>query len=146
MAFDASIDHTIMVHVSKDSPRIEAVAALTPLKPGHLVAWNANGDLIAHGTADGAAQKIFVVEDDRGTIADTYALGSTVIAYNMRPGDVVWGYLADAETVAIGDFLTSNGAGLLQAPGITPLPGSIIGVAKEALTAVGNVRIKVEVM
>lgn len=145
MGFNSLVHHTIMLNVSPDSPRIEGYAAAS-ITPGYLLKWDSTGKLIGHSGADGTTQSLFAVEDDINTIDTVYTTGSRVIAYNMRPGDLVWAWLESGDSSTIGEYLTSNGAGLLQTI-VTPTPGCFVAVAKETLTTVASdTRIKVEIM
>jgi len=147
MAFNVLTDHTIMLNVSPDSPRIEAICGSTTMTVGTLVKWNSSSELVIHATADAPAQKIFAVENANDGIqaADAYVTGDNVIAYNMRPGDLIYAWLEAGETTYIGEFLTSAGGGLLHSP-VAATIGSYVCVSKQALTAVGNRLIEVEIL
>lgn len=102
------------------------------ITPGMLVAINAAGALIPHGTAGGKAENAFALEDalQGKTIRDNYASGDLVFYTIFKPGDVVFARLAAGENVAEGDGLSSNGDGTLQKIAGTE---SRIAVALEAV-------------
>lgn len=139
----------------------EADEALTP---GELVRFDADDELEPHGTAGGNAQPWFVVENPyvetaAGVLAiDTdYALGSYARVVYAQPGDVVYAFLADGQSVAKGAALVSDGAGALAAGGsravdeggtatYTIYSGSVVAYADEDKAASGaRARIKARV-
>lgn len=99
-----------------DNARKEEARAAGAITPGMLVAYNSSGNIIAHGTAGGQAQKTFAEEDAlQGRTIDTaYASGELVQLAVCAPGDVVQAWLASGENVTPADFLTSNGDGMLK--------------------------------
>lgn len=149
--------NTILVSVNGGStaerPLIER-AANVALTPGELAAFSADNELDPHGTANGAAQKMFIVEDPyrepgaNAAIDTDYAVGDLAYAINAQPGDIVYGWLAASEVANEGDALMSDGAGALQVTTVdaTVVVGAIVGYAGEDLTAGGSrARIKVKV-
>ena len=92
----------------------------------------------AHSTAGGNAVAMFALEDElQGNgINDAYAANDKVSTWVPNSGDQALAILVDGENVSVGDFVESNGAGLLQkytadtassAEAITVLPKSIVG-------------------
>lgn len=127
---------------------IEEKTAAAVITPGMLVELTSVGKVQAHSNAEQDAFPRFALEDElQGNgINDAYASGDVVQVWIPTRGDIVYGILADGQNVVIGDFLESNGAGLLQkhvadvesfesaeAGSITVYPNSIVGQALEAV-------------
>lgn len=106
------------------------------ITPGDLVEITATG-VKRHATSDGVASPIFAQEDfyQGKTIADDFAIGDKVNCGHCITGEVVQANLADGESVAKGDLLSSNGAGKLQALGSG---GVAIAIANEAIDMSGS--------
>lgn len=106
--------HTIIL--KGDPIRKEAIAN-EAITPGELIAFDADMELIPHGTAGGNAQKMFAIEEDFvGDGIDTdYSTGDQVQYVVGRPGDEIYAFLEAGANVSKGDALESNGAGALQA-------------------------------
>jgi hypothetical protein len=128
----------------------EANATITP---GMLIELMSTGKVRAHSTSGGNAVRMFALEDElQGNgIDDNYSAADRVQCWNAVPGEEVYAILADGETIAIGDFLESNGAGLLQkhtsdvesfesaeAGSITVYPEQIVAQALEAIDMSGS--------
>jgi hypothetical protein len=127
----------------------EYTATAVAIKPGFLLELTSAGLVQAHSSAEGNVLPMFAIEDQfQGkSIADSYAVSVKIQCWIPRRGDQVYAYLADGQTVVIGDFLESNGAGALQkhvseteswdvaspAGSITVPPNPIVGVALEAV-------------
>lgn len=98
--------------------------------PGMLLEITATG-VKKHATAAGKHAFLFAIEDElqgKG-IDDDYAAADKVQCWVAGRGDIVNAILEDESTIAIGDFVESNGEGLVQA-----VSGSYpIGVALEAV-------------
>lgn len=127
----------------------DAAAAITP---GMLVQPTPGAATIRkHATAGGNAITMFAYEDSlqgKG-IDDDYATGDKVQVWVAQRGDQVNALLRDEQSVAIGDFLESDGEGRLQKHTadyksfgsadnaadwtLTVLPLQIIGQALEAV-------------
>lgn len=95
---------------------INEYEAESTITPGMLIELTSSGTVQAHSTSGGNAAAMFALEDElQGNgIDDNYSDGDQVQCWNAVPGEEVYGILADGENVSIGDFLESNGAGLLQ--------------------------------
>lgn len=95
--------------------RKEAVAG-GAITPGHLVALDSSGDLIVHATNGGQAQRAFAVENELngGEIGDAYATLDRAFYEVLPHGAEVYGWLADEENAAIGNFLASFGDGTMK--------------------------------
>ena len=121
---------------------VEEMTAHATITPGMLVEQRSDGKIQAHSKAVGNAVPMFALEDElQGkTIADNYAAGDPVQVWIPQRGEQVYAHLAAGQNVAVGTFLSSNGAGMLRA---TPAPAStgdvdvleIVGVAVEAVNA-----------
>lgn len=130
-------------HVLKER---KANAAITP---GDLVELMSTGNIRRHATLGGAAQRAFALEQDligRG-IDDNYAANEQARYGVFAPGAEVYAWLQINESCSIGDFLESDGTGKL-AVASTPIEGSNVAIALEAITGGGGVakRVKVEVV
>jgi len=140
--------NTILINVSSNSKYLEGTAA-TVLTPGMLTKRNTEGKWKAHDVAGGACQPIFVIEDIWGgeTIHDDYSIGESSWFRYCNGGDMIWGWLAVGEDIAIGDFLISSGInGTLKKIGVSPVAGCIVAVALEAVVTVATIaRIKIEI-
>jgi len=123
----------------------KANAAITP---GDLVEIMSTGNLRRHATIGQAAQRAFAVEQDligRG-IDDDYAANESARYKVFPPGAEVYAWLVTGESCSIGDVLESAGNGKLQV-GSTPIEGSNVGIALEAITGGGSPkRIKIEIL
>jgi len=105
---------------------------------GSLLLENSSGQVVVHGTAGGAAERMFANEDAlQGLAPDTqYTLGNMVNISSEEPGNIVNALLAPTYNYAIGNFLISNGDGTLKPTTGTPV--SIIGVVIQALNLSGS--------
>jgi hypothetical protein len=105
----------------------KADAAITP---GMLVEVTSTG-VKKHATAAGKHGFLFAIEDElqgKG-INDDYAADDKVQVWVAGRGDIVNALLEDEATIAVGDFVESNGEGKVQA-----VSGSYpIGFALEAV-------------
>lgn len=133
-------------------------AAATAIVPGDLLELATATTIREHGTADANAAPMFAdlnpwVEAAALSIDEVYAVGDTVIYRMAQSGDEVYAWLAAAENVAVDAYLSSDGAGKLQA--VTAAAATteaqregVVVRALEAVDATGtlNLRIKVEVL
>jgi len=126
----------------------EEYTAAAAIIPGMLLEYTDAGEVQAHATAGGNAIPMFALEDGlqgKG-IDDSYADDDQVQVWIPGRGDQVYAILADGNTVDIGDYLESNGAGYLQlhatdtesfesaeAGSISVYPLQIVAQALEAL-------------
>ena len=145
----------------------EYTATAVAIRPGYLLELTSAGLVQAHSSAEGNCLPMFALEDElQGRGIDTnYGVSTKVQVWIPRRGDIVYALLADGQTVVIGDFLESNGAGALQkhvseteswenasaAGSITVPPNPIVGQALEAvdlsdsanLTALGRILVRI---
>jgi len=121
---------------------LEEYTAASTIIPGELIELISAGTVRPHATEGGNALPMFAVEDalQGNGIDDTYASGDKVQCWIPTRGDIVNAILEDGATVNIGDFLVSNGAGMLQKlvdvqissqAAETVYPASIVGIALE---------------
>ena len=129
------------IKLKKYSDVIEEFVAGDEITPGMLVALNASGVVIPHGTAAGNAIPMFALEDElQGkTIDDAYAKGSPVQVWVAGRGDIVNAIAGD--TITAGDFLVSAGNGTLKPAGSGTT--AIIGQAISAKDASGRVKVRI---
>lgn len=130
----------------------KANAAITP---GHLIELMTTGNLRVHATGGGPAGARFAIEDalQGKEIGDAYVANNRVQYIHAAPGDEVYAWLKDGESVAIGAKLESAGNGSLRASSeeASEIAGSIVAEALEAVDAsasanVVDLRIMVEVV
>jgi hypothetical protein len=86
------------------------------VKPGMLVELTSNNKVKKHATAGGQSIPMFVIEDkfQGKAISDSYVAGDRAQVWIPTRGDQVYALLADEQSVSVGDFLESNGAGYLR--------------------------------
>lgn len=134
----------------------EFLSTAAAITPGDLVEMTSGGLIQRHSSAGkDALPAMFATEDElQGNGIDTdYANSSRVQVWIAQRGDQVNAWLLDGENVAIGDPLTSGGAGTLKkhvANSGVDVSNAIVGVALEAVNLAGgataNARIKVRVI
>jgi hypothetical protein len=94
----------------------EYKAVTATIYPGCLVELTSAEKVKLHATAGGNALPMFAIEDalqGKG-IDDAFAADDTVRCWIPTRGDVVYGILADGQTIVKGEFVESNGAGYLR--------------------------------
>lgn len=145
------------VKVKKYSDVIEEKAAAAAITPGMLLEKTSSDTVQAHSTAGGnCVPRMFALENElEGEgIDDDYAAAERVQVWFPKPGDIVNALLADGEDVDIGDYLESNGDGMLkehvadkeswesgsqqEGASITVYPEQIVGVAVEDVDISGS--------
>lgn len=132
-------------HTSREDRCNEAVT------PGHLVEFNANDRIQKHSTSNGKAARMFVLESswNGGSATTAYVSGDRVPYADCAPGMVVWAHLASGQNVARGDYLSSNGAGLLAAYGGSAPPiaqADEDANASTGIAAAGSLRFRARVV
>lgn len=131
------------IKVKKYSDVIEEyTATAVAITPGMLIELASATTVQAHSTEAGNALPMFALEDalQGNGIADNYAVSSKIQCWIPYRGDIVYAIIEDGTDIAVGDFLESNGAGLLQlhvadAGSVAGVPNAIIGQAIEAVAA-----------
>lgn len=104
---------TILLIGEPNRREYDAASAITP---GDLVELNSSGAVLRHNSAGARIGPRYVaVENDIAgdDITHDYATGEVVQVHSARPGEVLLMRLGAGSSVAIGDFLQSNGAGRL---------------------------------
>jgi hypothetical protein len=131
------------IKIKKYSDVIIEKVAHAAIIPGALLELNSDDEVLNHDTVQGSCVPLmFALEDElqgKG-INDNYAAGSQVQIWIPGRGDVVYALLKDDQTLAIGDFVESDGYGKVQKTGV-PASGApdvfsqyIIGVVMETIT------------
>lgn len=139
------------IKIKKYSDVIEELTATAvAITPGMLLeATSTEETCQAHSAESGNVLPMFALEDEmqgKG-IGDNYAASAKIQVWIPGRGDIVLAIIEDGTTIAIGDFLESNGAGLLQkyvadkaswaepsaAGSLTVIPNAIVGQAVEAV-------------
>lgn len=116
----SSTAHTILLVVNGPERPIFEHKANEAITPGELLAFDADDELIPHGTAGGNAQAIFAVEDPyngdttAAAIDTDYAANEWTRVVYAQPGDVVYAFCPTGQTIAKGDPLESDGVGGLR--------------------------------
>ena len=130
----AAKNTVILKNYSNIFEEYEAEAAT--IYPGCLIELTSGNKVKVHATPGGNALPMFAIEDalqGKG-IDENYAIGDKVRCWVPTRGDVVYGILADGQTIAKGDFVESNGAGYLQKH--TPDEGSQNSIYQNSIIGV----------
>jgi len=113
------------IKIKKYSDVIEEyTATAVAITPGMLLELTSACLVQAHSTEGGSVLAMFALEDElqgKG-IDDNYAASDKIQVWIPYRGDIVYAILEDGQNVVCGDWLESNGAGLLQKH--EPDPGS----------------------
>jgi len=119
------------IHLLGSGRHEEHIAGGT-IRPGDLLLLNSDGEVVAHSSAGGYAERNFALEDalQGKDIDQSYAADDVVSIVNGAPGDVIYAYLSWGEDVETGELLTSNGDGALKVATGSDKP---IAVALESL-------------
>lgn len=118
--------------------------ATTTITPGCLICRDSSGGLSPFNVVGGACQKMFALEVETGMEHINYITNDTVTYKICCPGDQLSAFLADGETVVIGDRLCCAGNGVLQK--ISTSSDVALAIALEAMTASGDTAIDIEVI
>ncbi len=157
----SSSPHTILLKTATNEfLQKELRAGIAGILPGDLLDIS-SGSFIPFSGAKGVnAIPRFALESaysDDHTVAainDPYAASDTVFSVIAQEGDEVYAWLADGESVSVGDKVVAAGSaapGDLAAAGTAAATGAtieaVIGRAMEAVTASGShARLRIEVM
>ena len=139
-----------VIDLSGTSTQVEGVVGSVAVTPGMLVDYDGSALVIAHATAGGQAQRLFVRENEfvgKG-IADNIAISDTVQLAYFPPGGMVNAILIDGAVIVKGDAVESNGDGKLRkhVPQVVDQAGTgtvavivdqIVGYADEDLSPSG---------
>src|SRR5688572_27555939 len=105
-------------HLGYDEGR---VATGKTIIPGYLVEMNGSGTWQPHSMLGNAGVSAWAVENDflgdvrsPVTIDTEYVADDLLRFHRALPDDEIYAFLADGQSVGIGDELTSNGDGTLR--------------------------------
>lgn len=115
------------------------------ITPGCLVERSPDGTLIPHQLSGGPAQRMFAIEELPFAIDTNYSINKEMLYKICRAGDQVYAFLADGESVVIGDFLCSAGNGVFNKHTLTH-EDNLLAIALEAVEAEGDTRIIIEII
>lgn len=115
------------------------------ITPGCLVERTSANKLVPHSTPGGFAQRMIALESDPPVIDTNYDTNDIVQYKICRSGDQVYSFLADGESVQIGDFLCSAGNGVFKKHTLTH-DGNVLALALEAVEAEGDTRLIIEII
>lgn len=93
----------------------EGIAAAV-IRPGEVIAVNADGLLIPHATAGTCYAVLVAIQDQKmgRTVDDDYQIGERVPYIIPRIGDVLAMLVESAETPDFDEFLTTTNSGTLK--------------------------------
>lgn len=137
------------IKIKKYLDIVEEYVAVAAITPGMLIELTSAGKVQAHSTAGGSALPMFALENDLEgeDILDNFAADDRVQCWIPTRGDIVYAIVADGEDIDIGDFLESNGDGMLREYNAdvvsseytyTDYASQIIGVALEDVDLSGS--------
>jgi hypothetical protein len=94
----------------------EEYEAYGTILPGQLVELTSAGKVQKHSGAGKTALVMVAIEDalQGKAIDEAYASGDKVRVWIPQRGDMAYLLLADEDSVSIGDFVESNGAGFVR--------------------------------
>jgi len=118
----------------------EYTATAVAITPGMLIELTSANLVQAHSNEGQNVLPMFALEDElqgKG-IDDNYAASDKIQCWVAVRGEEVYAILEDGETIVIGDFLESNGAGLLQKHSADVAEGASSNEAVEDLTIYTN--------
>lgn len=116
----------------------------TTITPGCLICRDSSGTLSPFNVDGGWALKMFALEVETGQEQVNYQANDTVKFKICHQGDQLSSFLADGETVVIGDRLCCAGNGVLRK--ISSSSDGALAIALEAMTASGDTAIDIEVI
>lgn len=159
----SSTYNTILIAINGEHrPLVEYETDTTGVLPGHLLELNSDNEVIVHNSAGADAVPLFAVESPyidnptQAAIDHAYAAGERARCVYAQPGDIIYAWLEDGESVGVGAYLDSAGTGALQAHTPLEISGTgphtipsnpVVAVALEAVAASGaDERIKVRIV
>jgi hypothetical protein len=131
---------------SNEGTRYEEGRAAGAIKPGHLIKFNGDDELVVHSTSGGYAALLIATEEvqvlqGKG-IDDNYADNDLVSYRPVSKADLLQVWLKDGQTADEGSLLSSNGDGTFKVVAGAEIP---LMVAREARAAAGSdLRIKAQ--
>lgn len=121
----------------------QADAGAAGIYPGMLLEVNSDGDVVAHASEAGYAERLFALEDalQGNTVDDVYTSGEVVQVLMPVQGTTVNALCAGGYTYAIGTELVSDGLGKLMP--ITELASpdtaeDVVAICQEAAVLEGS--------
>ncbi len=114
------------------------------ITPGCLVERTATGLLVPHSIVGGPSQRMIALEDLPFEIDENYFVNYEVFYKICRSGDQVYAFLVDGESTVIGDFLCSASNGVFKKRTLNQ--DTVLALALEAIEAVGDTRIIIEII
>lgn len=127
------------IHRKGDFRHEEANAGADGLYPGMLVQLASDGDVEAHSTEGGYAERCILLEDalQGKTVSDAYTSGAKASYGIFAPGSEFNGLIAAGENVTKGTKMVSNGKGkfIAQASATSGSVYQIVAVMMEAVDA-----------
>lgn len=144
---------TIFVGSQYDKPQTVEGVAVAATAPGTLLKQTSSGLAASDKTALDASQLPLFADKDqlRSKSVDTsWTINENMIAIHGRSGEFLNALVATGQTLAIGDALVSNAAGLLTKATDTLDDGTdgsqvVICFADEALTTSGTTLVRVRI-
>lgn len=147
MSLTARTPTVVRLRCQRDPMERSDLAAIETITPGMLVEYhNDSGTLKwgVHDSADGAVQRAVALDQPELNLGltDTYAAADLVRVWYVQSGDQFYGLVPSAQTITQGDYLQSNGNGMLKALG----SGTGAFVAAETIgTVAATTRCRIEV-
>jgi hypothetical protein len=112
------------------------------ITPGSLICRNSGTSVIPSPLSGGFSPKMFALETEN--IDLNYKVNSAVPYKMCHTGDQVSAFLANGEVVVVGDALCCAGNGVLRK--MSSSQDFVLAVSLEALAAIGDTRITVEII
>jgi hypothetical protein len=127
-----SVARTVLLQGEESEYHEERVAGAAGIVPGDLLEINTDNEVVVHAAAGVRGQVLVAKEDylQGRTINHPYDDEDVIACHNAQPGHKLNLRLAASQTIATGDYLTSNGDGKVKAVG----GGTRIFKAAEAVT------------
>jgi hypothetical protein len=90
--------------------------AAEAITPGHLIDFDASGNLVKHAGAGLNAAPMFALERDElgDDITTAYAASDIVKVGHFHKGQRVYALIASGQNISKGEYLESDGAGRLR--------------------------------
>jgi hypothetical protein len=126
---------------------LEEDKAAEAITPGHLVDYDASGNLVKNASAADPAARTFALErDEMGKDIDTaYAIGDQVKVGSFHLGQRVYGFTPSGQNLAKGAKLESDGAGRF----VVLASGEALARTVEAVNnsaGPGDARVRIEII
>lgn len=116
--------------------------ASSAITPGSLICRDSSTTVIPTPTSGGCCPKMVALETE--SIDLNYKVNASVPYKICHLGDQISAFLADGESVVVGDTLCCAGNGVLRK--MSSSQDFVLAVSLEAITAVGDTRITIEII